>query len=307
MSKITIGNIVEFVMSMHDEESFDITKVSNKLSDDRYDNANDGCSIPLINLPDNISKIITPHANQLFRIGVGSGSIYDIMKFYELELKREPKDALVDFVGKNEPMISKVCPRDKILKMIKNDDINRIVLYVISEMLKVSIMIFGIEDDMLYCIYCDDEYNPDKNTIMIAYVNGIFEPIVYGDKKTVKIMTYSNCKPLQKFIDVEHKNIRAMLVGKDDNKVFKVAEIEKDGVDTETCNYEEIPEESKELPDKTPENKETIKYDTKMKVSELQEIAIKHNIEITKTGSTGKPKNKTKAELCKEFDEFNSK
>ena len=44
-----------------------------------------------------------------------------------------------------------------------------------------------------------------------------------------------------------------------------------------------------------------------MKLSELQEIALKLDIPIKKEGTSNKLKNKTKAELCDDLEEFNNR
>lgn len=209
---------------------------------------------------------------------------------------------------------------------------NKITLKVLADYFNINIFLFNVVDDKIYVVSGNDSYDMFRKSILLTLNGTVFEPLVYSGKGLLD----NNTGPIKKMITVDRKililldtNLKEQLpptfVIKLANlfKYLKDEDIEKykgeeKGDKNKTSDneneYEEvIPSESDanayikdiETTDKL-DGKVNLVFNisSKMKLSEVQEVAKKLNIDVKKKGkSDGKTIAKTKKEL---IDEINS-
>ena len=60
---------------------------------------------------------------------------------------------------------------------------NKMVIRFLADYLFINIFILNIQDDILYAVYSDDNFNIYKMNVFLVYYNEIFEPLVYNKNK----------------------------------------------------------------------------------------------------------------------------
>ena len=79
-------------------------------------------------------------------------------------------------------------------KLVNNDLLNNLDIYyfqTIVEVFDINILILDFNDENIYSLYPDDEYNPWKPTLLFAKHNDWWEPIIY-EVKTKRTFSYND-------------------------------------------------------------------------------------------------------------------
>lgn len=277
------------------------------LNEDQYININD--------FPKNLKNIFDPFIKNIVRYGVNnSSSLYSSVLFLLIEnFKNLSNDEKLNAITKLRDKLIAFYSNESILEVnefmplnwIKKDVItyliqlknNKIVLKIIAEYFHLNIFILNIAEDNIYVISSNDFFDIFRRNIIIAYHDDIFEPIMY-DK--LPMIDYTN-ELIKKLVNVDkNKLILLKIITDGENKInFNVGlnNLSKCMTDNE---YDEIDENIfvKEIESTS---KCSIKLTTKMKLSELQEIALKFNIKIEKDDCN---KKKTKNELYNDINKI---
>jgi hypothetical protein len=207
--------------------------------------------------------------------------------------------------------------QQELIEQIKLFSNTKMILRLYSDYFSINIFLINLNADK---IYIPSSYSKHKKSIILWLIGDeFFEPIIYNKDKiytTCDIITYiidtNNYTNLFYELDNISDNISDSVVVKNitnkENEVIESSElcdkILNDLSDIEKDNIVR-PKKNKNKDNKDKDNKE-IKVSDKMKLGELQEIAIKLNISIN-TEKNGKSKNKTKSELIKEITDIQSK
>lgn len=238
-----------------------------------------------------------------------------------------------------DKMISDI-KKENINYELKNTDIsqelqkfsnNKIVLRFLSDYFNINIFLINVIEDRIFVVYGEPQFNIFKPTIFLSFYDDQFEYLSYKNKK---IWAYDD-PPFKKLIKVCTKKIDVMDI--DDSKVFELGTedllkyldqppiqdtknqdsvvnmintIELETEDTIHANIDIDDEDDDDEEDSTDifETKKSksspkISVNNKMKLKELQDLAVKYSISLfSGTTKTGKPKKKTKAMLVKELE-----
>lgn len=227
--------------------------------------------------------------------------------------------------------------KKEIMNSLIKFKINKIIVKIVSDYFNMNIFLLNIMEDRIYVASENTSYDMFRPSILLAFNNDTFEPLVYSDSN---LLDY-NSGPIKKLITVD-KNFILLIDAniKNDkqspfvitlsnlNKYIKEEKIEviqtnivikeeenKESSDCVENDYGEvaIDESDANLFIKDIEEHNTPKTPTqlifkispKMKLDELQEIAKKLNIVLDKEIKKGKNisnKQKTKGELIDEIN-----
>ena len=200
--------------------------------------------------------------------------------------------------------------------------ITKPTLKLLADYFSVNIFILNIVEDKLTVVSGSDYYDMFRYNVFMTLNNNTFEPLVYSGNG---ILRYDNV--LVKKIVTIHKNIIVLFnlaLNDNEDKNEFVIKLETFGLDiiNKENDYDEITESESNIVVKDVEQpavekkKSEIKVDKnsdvpqgvifnvslKMKLSELQDMASKLNIELNKSAANGKTKVKTKNELVDEIN-----
>ena len=190
--------------------------------------------------------------------------------------------------------------RDSI-KQFKN---NRMVLRFLSDYFYINIFLLNVLEDKVYAIYPDESFNTFKSSIMLAFHDGHFEPLVYEDER----LWNHEVEPLKKLINVDKQKITVMDVdfsGKSEFQVFKTGsedlnkyikletedeeEVEQDQDDNNQFDEDFEKKENHELTINDPEDTDVV----------IEEEEDNKNIFCTKKEIDSKKKKKSKGSTAK--------
>jgi len=228
----------------------------------------------------------------------------------------------------------------KLTNNIKNMDNTKSVIIKLAKYFSVNIYIFDIENNRVLVGYGGDNLDKYNMSIMLSYFSGSYEPIFYDNVSLLKssnniiesFLSYNRTELLGLSNDSEFKKVELSIENLDRFQVevqneyteniddLNIDDIDDDPGLTITENDNIIENLSEDSDDDTSNNELFLKKKTKnnsisslncstvipislkMKLCQLQDIAKKHRIIISK-GITkkGTPKLKTKAELYKEI------
>jgi hypothetical protein len=208
--------------------------------------------------------------------------------------------------------------KEKLREILCSTNIDKSILFYISDLFNINIFLVNINKDQIFCIYPELFYNIYKVNIFISYFDNICEPMILDGERLV---SYKNII-LKKILHISkdliqpvsyHPEVKDLQVGYIDLKKYipddvQINKVDQDGYDEIDCDnpdeniIDEIEQSEIEIVDKTngvfvskkttnkeqeqePEpdleaEKEKPKITTKTKLEVLQNICKSYNISI---------------------------
>lgn len=251
--KITLNYLIKYVLDLkkneiddtEDENMYALSTVKNELNDTAFNTLKYGETKSAGDFSKNIKKIFNPYISDMNRIGVivtkgkdqNISLIYSILyciqdNFVELscsekitcveELNKYLEDELYsDNLFKKFNYRKLGWKKNELTSAIRDYKNNVMILQYISQLLCINIFLLNINDDKIYSIYPEEQYNVFKPSIMLTFFDGKFEPMIY---KNNKIWKYCY-DPLKKLINIDKNSISILNIdfSKDPvNKVFQI-------------------------------------------------------------------------------------
>ena len=233
--RITLNKLLSYVASIttandNDDDAkdnYEISAFKNDLVESVFKILKFGEVNSLGDLPKKLKKIFDPFISDMKRVGVlpnknktiNVSLLYSILYCVKpdfLDMSNAEKITCIEQLTKK--MVSDLYSRklfeefeykklgwtkkelDETLVKYKN---NILTLRFLSDYLHISIFLFNANEDKIYAIYPEENYNIFKPSVFLSFFDGIFEPIVY---KTDKIWRNEH-DPLKKLINVDKKYI----------------------------------------------------------------------------------------------------
>ena len=226
---------------------------------------------------------------------------------------------------------SKIKKQDLIDEIKNYKNTNKVIRFL-SDYFDINIFILNIQKNELFCMYGENEFNKYKKSIFIARVdNNAFEPIQSNNNT---YFTYSD-KVIKNLIENYKINIQTfyskLFEVRSDHEINSITNTEQEDEheddeqnneqndeqeDDEQNDEQEDDEQKDDEQEDEPEDEEVNEqeddeqedntkpeYSNKMKLDELQKLAEKYSIDITKK-INNKNKKKTKKELITDLDNF---
>jgi len=361
--KLTLNKLISYVLSIeykdndilsepiiNNDISFSLIDLKNQITNNKQNITNIGNKLKEILDPfyKNINRIGTIHyfPNSKLNISLFYTILAGVYENY-LKLSIEGRLEIIEFL--NKKLINDITElyetyeyeklewtikdiKESLIKY-KND---KILLRLLSDYFNINIILLNVNEDKLYAIYGEENYNQYKPTILTTLFNECYEILEYNNK----LIWYYNTEPLKKIITVEKLKIHIynynlndptelnFKIGSEDltkylpdiqdipeniqniNEVYEIEKKENDDiivedtiVDSEitlesTKNEEDIFYKYKK--NKISERDFNIIKNPKTLLSIVQEYAEKYNINILKENS----KKKTKKELIDELNKL---
>jgi hypothetical protein len=215
---------------------------------------------------------------------------------------------------------------------------NRMMIRFLADYFYINIFILDIQDDKIYVNYPEEQFNIFKMNLFLIFYNDVFEPLINENKlwnynqEYIKKLINVNSSNINVFNDNFSKDYtdKVFQIGSEDLTKYLNNNNDDDNEIDEDCDnkYEEIITEDdtndyKLIEVDTTETEMKVDNDMtsdvfvkcnkndkielpdinmKMKLSELQQLAVKHNISLV-SGKTksGKDKYKTKKILLNDL------
>lgn len=343
--RITLNRLLSYIVGLYPQKeesdkievSYDLNKTKNTLEKSYYRVLNSKTSGKTIaDISKRLRRVFDPFISDITRTAVDT-DIRDInftlleSVMYCLNLDMTPIDFRNKMIASlyQEDLFAKYSYADlkwkkkQLIDTIKECKNNLIFLRFLTDYLGINIFFLNVNEDKLYSVYPEENFNIFKPSVFLSYFDEIFEPLSY---KFNKLWMYYH-DPMKKLTNVDKKIINTPSVDFDNpDKTFQLG---AEDLDRYLNKEEELEEEENSYDEVYPdEEQDTVETETeidkcdvvttdqsvfckrlnskdlqKMKLLELQTLAKKYKISTqsnVKT-KTGKHKMKTKADLCKEL------
>ena len=331
-NQVTLPKLIAYVLALEQSSQPDSSLVKNMIRTSKFKCLNIGESINSFDLPNKLKSYFDPFIKDLMRFGslikyekfTNVSLYYSILKlccntddidneyhkylhtFRELLIKYVSNDRT--FKGNGYAALG--WSKKEIINInLVNYESNTVILKLIADYFNINILVLNVADDKLYIMSGNEHYDMFRLNVIISLNNDTFEPLIFNNH----CMLDHNSDLIKKLISV-HKNIIQLynvnLTDKEnDMNHFKIGvedlrkyvTISKENECNEIAPSEtdlnayvtEIETEKNDVP------KININLSSKLKLSELQDIATKLNIVLDK--GDGKKKAKTKVELINDI------
>lgn len=332
--RITIEDLVEYIegISYYDPDTDTVPVIIGRFNNLEYDTHNNINDFPL-----KLKKFLDPFITNMYRQGSLKGKSYNISFLYALLNSIDDQFRKLDELKKNQYVIAlntklindlkikfdeydyerREWKKIDVVTSLKGYKNNKMMLQYVADYFNINIIIFHINNEKIMAVYTEENYNKYKQTILLSLFDDVFESLHYNGRYLFNI----NDDVIKKLIHVDKEfiynmNNELISVKNDEYEKFKELNIEENNEDN--CFDEESDvdnEDSINYIDKTETEIDTtnivggifIKPDSpitpyiihsKMKLEELQDIAVKMKVDINDgVLKNGKPKKKKKEQL----------
>jgi hypothetical protein len=287
-NKITLNKLLSFIQSIsqfdeNDEKDYNILSFKNDLVESSFKLLKFGEVNTLGDLPKTLKNIFDPFITDMKRVGVlpNKNKVTNVSLLYSilyciktdfLDLSNAEKincieaftnKMLTDFGGKNLYKKYKYnelgWKKNEFIETLDKYKNNILTLRFLSEYLSINLFLLNMNEDKIYAIYPEKEYNVFKPSIFLSFYDNIFEPIIYNNQHIWR----NEYDPLRKLINIDKKYI-GILNGDFKNEIEKVFVIGSEDL-------------SKYLPNKEEDEEIII---VKMEVDEKKKDEVNNDIEI---------------------------
>lgn len=193
------------------------------------------------------------------------------------------------------------------IQSIKQFKSNRMVIRLVADYFCVNIFLLNMTEDAIYHIGYDNVFDPFRKTMLISYYDDTFEPILYGDNH---LLDYES-DLLVKITRVDKHLIAPLNVSLVENTDSEEPEFAIQYENLDKYQTTETPKETpKEEPNTQPPPAATksppptiakpvseFTLNSKMKIEELREMAIRNDIPIVRPDRKKKTKNELMADI----------
>ncbi len=227
--RIILNDLISYVLEIcksykdDSENIYNISTLKNDLEESHYTILKYGEVSTLGDLPKKLKKIFDPFISDAKRVGVlaNKGKLINISLLYSIlycikdnfmDLTNGEKVICIDEF--NDKMLSDLYSKNLFenygykelgwnQKELSNSLIkfknNIMVIRFLADYLSINIFILSVNEDKIYAVYPEENYNIFKPSILLAFYDEVFEPIVYQDNK---IWCY-DLEPLKKLINID--------------------------------------------------------------------------------------------------------
>jgi hypothetical protein len=250
--RITLNKLLSYIQSISEfdaKDDYDIASFKNDLSESQFKILKFGETVTLGDLPKKLKTIFDPFISDMKRIGVlpnknkttNISLIYSVLyciKSDFLDLSNADKincidqftDKMLSDIGekqlyKNYEYKGIGWNKKEFIETIDKYKNNIMTLRFLSDYLHVNIFLLNANEDKIYAIYPEEEYNIFKTSILLSFYDNVFEPIVYKNNNVWN----NDMEPLKKLINIDKKyigilncNFKKNNDNEDDVKIFTV-------------------------------------------------------------------------------------
>lgn len=256
--KLTITQLIDCVQKLSnttenpDDKNYQIKPMYSTIDDMKFYKLKYKTQKNICDFPPRLKKIFDPFVKNIERVGTFDNNDKNTSLYFSIlycifnNFETLDSTKQLDCIDKFQIKLSRdLClyelyekfnydsmgwKKQLLINSIREYKNNKMVIRYLADFLFINIFILNIQDDTLYAVYSDENFNVHKLNIFLVYYNELFEPLVY-DKNKLWSHQHDPCKKIfnvdkqlvSQFDDnfLENKSSKPLQLGPDNFDKYK--------------------------------------------------------------------------------------